>query len=62
MEPLIQSVNDMDWYVRWSAADALGNIGDVRALDALQTLLGDKDDYVRRAANDAIAKIQKKNQ
>ena len=46
--------------MRWGAADALGNIGDARALDALRDLAGDKDEYVRRAADNAIVKIGKK--
>ena len=50
-----------DWYVRWGAADALGNIGDDRALGPLQKLLDDKDEYVRRAAIEATGKIKKKN-
>lgn len=61
MEPLIQSVNDQDWYVRWGAADALGNIGEKRALEPLEKLVSDKDEYVRHAAIEAIAKIKNKN-
>ena len=61
MEPLIQSVNDQDWYVRWGAADALGKIGDNRALEPLTLLKDDDDDYVRRAGKEAIEKIRADN-
>jgi HEAT repeat protein len=41
--------------------DALGNIGDQKALDPLSVLLHDKDECVRRATEEAIRKINSKN-
>ena len=61
-DSLIQSLKNTDWYVRWGAADALGNIGDERALVYLRKMLEDKDEYVRRAADEAIAKIEAKRE
>jgi HEAT repeat protein len=61
VDSLIQSLKNADWYVRWGAVEALGNIGDPRALDPIRDMLHDKDEYVRRAAEDAIRKIERKN-
>jgi len=61
VEPLIQSVNDQDWYVRRGASDALGKIGDKRALEPLTQLKDHDDYYVRRAGNEAIEKIRLNN-
>ncbi len=46
-----------DPYVRMNAAEALGEIGDERAVDALIKALGDEDWYIRRAAAEALGNI-----
>jgi HEAT repeat protein len=70
VDSLILALKDKNWWVRtrsawalgeikdtrWSAADALGKIGDKKALEPLTRLKDDDDDYVRRAVNDAIEK------
>ena len=61
VEPLIQSLKNPNWYIRWGAADALGKIGDNRALEPLTLLKDDDDDYVRRAGKEAIEKIRADN-
>jgi len=61
VEPLIQSLKNPNWYIRWGAADALGKIGDNRALEPLILLKDDDDDYVRRAGKEAIEKIRADN-
>lgn len=44
--------------IRWSAANALGNIGDRNSVQVLtDVLLNDKDDYVRGSAALALGKI-----
>jgi epoxyqueuosine reductase len=45
-----------------NAAIVLGNIGDARALPALETALMDKDETVREAATWALAKIRARTQ
>jgi HEAT repeat protein len=44
-----------------SASDALGKIGDKRALEPLTRLKDDDDDYVQRVGKEAIEKIQANN-
>lgn len=44
-------------WVRASAANALGDIGDTRAVGPLTVALGDGDEYVRKAAGEALEKI-----
>lgn len=46
-----------DHYVRLAAAEALGNIGDARAVDALFVALDDKESFVRWGAANALEKI-----
>ncbi|MEG4231605.1 HEAT repeat domain-containing protein, partial [Microcoleus sp. Pol11C3] len=43
--------------VRWSAAHALGKIGDEKAIPGLLKLLEDSDYFVRRSAADALGQI-----
>jgi len=54
---LILALNDENSYVRRSAAEALGKIGNSQAVDALILALNDKDSYVRRSAAEALGKI-----
>ena len=43
--------------MRAFAAEALGELGDVRAVEPLEELLGDEDADVREAAKVALAKL-----
>jgi len=54
-------VNDQDGYIRRGASDALGKIGDKRALEPLKLLKDDDDDYVRRDGNEVFEKIRANN-
>lgn len=54
------SLNDYSSEVRWSAALALGKIGDERAVDALNLAMRDRDGDVRREASEALEKIKQK--
>ena len=58
--PLILALQDKDWEVRMCAAEALGKIGDARAVEALLRTLEDGDDEVRRSAAEALGKIGSK--
>ncbi len=61
VEPLIEAFGNEDWRIRGRAAEALGNIGDTRALEILiNALVGrnkDKNKYVRGRAAEALGKI-----
>ncbi len=59
VEPLIQVLNDDDNTNRYSAAVALGNIGDSRAIEPLKKALNDEDYRVREKAKEALEKISK---
>jgi HEAT repeat protein len=43
--------------VRWNAADALGKLKDVRAVEPLIWALKDEDEFVRERAADALGRI-----
>ena len=47
---LIQALENEDWVVRFSAADALGKIGDARAVEPLSRALKDENSIVRTNA------------
>ncbi len=57
MPALGTAIADKDRDVRTAAIDALGAIGDPRALDALTTALKDEDAVIRRHAAAAIADV-----
>jgi HEAT repeat protein len=52
VEPLIAALDDKDVLVRWTAAEALGKVGDKRAVPSLVAALEDRD--VREAASEAL--------
>ena len=54
---LHKALHDDDKWVRYMAADALGNIGDVRSIDPLLQLLNDNDQDVRFATVYALGTI-----
>jgi len=53
-------VKDMIAVVRISVAQALGNIGDEKAIEPLKQLLNDEDEKVREAVRNALDQIQKR--
>jgi hypothetical protein len=55
--PKIEDLKNEDIRVRNAAAKALGNIGDLRAVDSLIGALSDKAAFVRCAAAEALGKI-----
>ena len=57
VEYLVIALKDSDKWVRYAAADALGNIGDSASVGPLIGLLGDHDQDVRFATAEALGKI-----
>jgi len=57
VEALIQALKDTTWSVRENAAEALGEIGDARAVEALIQALKDQSGSVRANAAWALGKI-----
>ena len=53
-EHLLRSLKDKDKAVRDAAAEALGKIGDTRALEPLREALNDADTDVRESAERAL--------
>ncbi len=60
LEPLIKGLADKESMVRSSSAYALGELGDDRAVDALNEAQGDEDETVREEAAAALEKLGKK--
>ena len=62
LSPIMKSLRDVDWEVRYFAAFALGELGDRRAFKALKyTGEEDTNTEVKEAARIAVAKIREKN-
>lgn len=57
LQPLIAALKDQDNYMRYRAANALGNIGNKQAIDELNTALEDDDPHVRLGAAAALTKL-----
>ena len=57
VSPLVSALSDGDFYVRGTAAAALGDIGSEQAVPLLIEALGDSDSYVRNNAVEALGKI-----
>jgi hypothetical protein len=55
--PLIKALGDGGWDVRWRAAEALGKIGDARAVEPLIGMLSDDNQWVRYYAAEALGEI-----
>jgi len=61
VEQLIQTLKDEDSYIRRGAARALGEIGDIRAVEPLnQALNEDEDSVVKQEAFEALMKFEKR--
>jgi len=58
--PLIGLLDDDSWVIRYRAAEALGLIGDDRALTVLTGLLHDEKDHVRYMAAKGLGMFGKK--
>lgn len=58
--PLINVIKDTNKRWRIFAIKTLGQIGDIRAVQALNDLLSDQDEYVRLYAADAVKAIKEK--
>ncbi len=54
---LIDALNDEDTWVRYLAAEALGNLGDPRAIGPLNLLLSDKNPDLRFISGQSLNKI-----
>jgi HEAT repeat protein len=59
-EPMIEMLRDEDEYIRANAAQVLGYMGNKKAIKALKGLLEDEVDLVKRAAEEAIKELEKK--
>lgn len=57
---LLDAMKDKNEQVRINTVWALGEIGDIRAVESLQQALLDADGRVRRAVQEALAKLQTK--
>ncbi|MFN2302811.1 MAG: HEAT repeat domain-containing protein [Anaerolineales bacterium] len=57
VNPLMNALQASNWYIRELAARTLGQIGDIRAINALSDLLQDDEYIVRKAAEEAIDKL-----
>jgi len=61
IKPLTIALNDESNVVRENAAEALGEIGDPKALISLENTLNDENPYVRKRVKAAIKAIKTKN-
>jgi HEAT repeat protein len=57
VEHLIRSLDDEDKWVRYLAAEALGNLGDLRSVVHLDQLRSDKDPDLRFISGQSLSKI-----
>ena len=55
---LVHALKDEDKWVRYAAADALGNIGDQCTVDPLISLLRDEDQDVRFVTANALGRLR----
>jgi HEAT repeat protein len=60
---LVNALTDKDWYIRYQAANALGEIGSAAkdAVPALNDAVKDENIYVRSAATTALAEMKKQD-
>jgi HEAT repeat protein len=57
IEYFIDALNNEDKWVRYLAADALGNLGDLRSIECLDLLRSDKDPDLRFVSGQSLSKI-----
>jgi HEAT repeat protein len=60
LDPLIEMLQDQDWFTRLTAAAALEKIGDERGRDAIKPLLKDSDMVVKMRVERILAAWKKK--
>jgi HEAT repeat protein len=58
LKDLINLLNDPDWKVRYRAAEALGMIGDEKAVNPLIRILSDNKDHVRYIAAKSLGMLR----
>ena len=63
LEPLIAALSDGNWGARGAAAEALGRLGDARALQPLRALLADpmladRNTEVARLAREVLGQLE----
>lgn len=59
---LLEALQEGLWYTRECAIQALGNIGDPRAIEPLMIALGDENIGVRRSAAHALSNLIEKDE
>jgi HEAT repeat protein len=57
VEYFINALNNEDKWVRYLAADALGNMGDLRSIEYLDLLRSEKDPDLRFVSGQSLSKI-----
>ncbi|UTB32204.1 MAG: HEAT repeat domain-containing protein [Methanobacterium sp. ERen5] len=57
VKPLLKSLEDKNWKVRWYASEILGKIGDEKAVAGLIETLGDENSGVRSKSMVALVEI-----
>ena len=58
VKPLVNFLDNIDFYLRSLAASALGKIGDLSAIEPLRKSLNDEYGIVIASASNAIKKIE----
>lgn len=57
VEPLIDILDDNNWHMKWQAAEALGEIGDKKAIQPLIKILNNENPWVRKTAANALGSL-----
>ena len=57
LQAMLQMLTDWDAEVRLAGAESLGRLGDARANEILTDALGDRSEWVRQAAGEALRRI-----
>jgi HEAT repeat protein len=57
VEHFIKALNNEDKWVRYLAAEALGNMGEIRSIEHLNLLRSDKDKDLRFVSGQSLCKI-----
>lgn len=57
IEPLLQKLNDSNYYIRIAAAEILGKLGDPRSAEFLKRVIRENDGDIRNAAVNALDRL-----
>ncbi|MCD4782791.1 MAG: HEAT repeat domain-containing protein [Candidatus Eremiobacteraeota bacterium] len=57
--PLIDALKDPDWHIQCTAAESLGELGEVMALKPIENMMSAADPMARRIFRIAVEKIRK---